>query len=165
MLKKILPALALILLLSSVQGAITNLKVPFSVRLGENLTMSGHYGTADVLCKFMILDSNGFFVERLTDEYTFDNGSFYAERVMVEPPYYRGDDFNVIITCGTDSISQLFTVEQPVSLAHPIQMWWEYSFQEPNKDAIMFLASFVGLIVLSAFVIVIAIKKGKSYAS
>ena len=90
--KKILIGIFLILILSTTNAAITGLKIPYEVRLGEYLTIAGNYGTANTLCKFLVKDSNNFTVERLTDEYTFADGTFYAQRQINEPPYYRGDD-------------------------------------------------------------------------
>ena len=165
MIKKILMlSIFLILILSTTNGAITNLKIPYEVRLGEYLTIAGNYGTADALCKFLVKDSNNFTIERLTDEYTFADGTFYAQRQINEPPYYRGDDYNVIVTCGSDEAFQTFTLNQPTSLAHPIQRNWEYLFEESNTDALMLGGTFIALAILSVFVFVFIAKKGKEYA-
>ncbi len=162
--KKIIIGIFLILILATTNAAITNLKIPYQVRLGENLTISGDYGTANTLCKFLIKDSNDFAIERLSDEYTFADGSFYAQRQINEPPYYRGDDFNVVITCGSDQAFQFFTVNQPTSLAHPIQRNWEYIFDESNMDSIMLGGTFIAIAILSILAFVFVIKKGKKYA-
>jgi len=162
--KKILIGIFLILILSTTNGAITNLKIPYEVRLGEYLTIAGEYGTADILCKFLVKDSNNITVERLTDEYTFADGTFYAQRQINEPPYYRGDDYNVITTCGSDEAFQTFTLVQPTSLAHPIQRNWEYLFEESNMDAIMLGGTFIAIAILGVLAFVFIIKKGRDYA-
>jgi len=162
--KKILIGIFLILLMVTTTAPITNLKIPYTVRLGENLTIAGDYGTANALCKFIIKDSNDFAVERLSDEYTFADGTFYSQRTINEPPYYRGDDYNVVVTCGTDEAFQTFTLNQPTSLAHPIQKDWEYLFAENNMDAIMLGGTFIALGILSIFTFVFIAKKGKEYA-
>jgi len=163
--------IALIILLSSVCFAesITNLTSSSFVRLGEKANISGQFNHPDlnayVLCKFQVKDSNNVFVDRWTDEYTFSDGSFYAEKTLTEPPYYRGDTYVIQTTCGTTSQDLNFTVLQPVSLAHPIQRNWEYFFDESNLDAI---AIFVSLILLIAGVILIFAflkKMGGHYAS
>ena len=164
MTKKILVAIFLILLTITVNSAITDLKIPYTVRLGENLTISGDYGTANTLCKFIIKDSNGFAIERLSDEYTFSDGTFYAQRQINEPPYYRGDDYNVVVSCGSDEAFQTFTLNQPTSLAHPIQRNWEYIFEESNMDAIMLGGTFLALLFLAILTFVFIAKKGKNYA-
>lgn len=157
--------LALLLLIPIGFSPITNLQLAPSIRLGENLTIAGDYGTANTLCKFVVYDSNGFAIERLSDEYTFSDGSFYSQRQVIEPPYYRGDDFNVFVACGSDSKSASFTVEQPASLAHPIQKSWEYLFEINNQEALMFLGSFVGFLLIGVFLFAFVVKRGSSLAS
>lgn len=164
MVKKTIIGIFLILILSTTNASITDLKIPYEVRLGEYLTIAGNYGTADVLCKFLIKDSNNFTIERLTDEYTFADGTFFAQRQINEPPYYRGDDYNVVITCASDEAFQTFTLMQPTSLAHPIQRNWEYLFAENNTDAIMLGGTFVAIAILGVLAFAFIIKKGKDYA-
>ena len=162
--KKIVMGIFLILMLSTTTAVITNLEMPYEVRLGEYLTIAGNYGTADTLCKFLVKDSNNFTIERLTDEYTFADGTFYSQRQINEPPYYRGDDYNVIVTCGSDEAFQTFTLMQPTSLAHPIQRNWEYVFEESNMDAIMLGGTFIAIVVIGILSFVFIIKKGRDYA-
>lgn len=162
--KKIFLGIFLILLISTTNAAITDLKIPYEVRLGEYLTISGTYGTADTLCKFLVKDSNNFTIERLTDEYTFADGTFYAQRQINEPPYYRGDDYNVVVTCASNEAFQIFTLVQPTSLAHPLQRNWEYLFEESNMDAIMLGGTFIALVILAISIFVFIAKKGKHYA-
>jgi len=162
--KKILIGIFLILILSTTNAAITGLKIPYEVRLGEYLTIAGNYGTANTLCKFLVKDSNNFTVERLTDEYTFADGTFYAQRQINEPPYYRGDDYNVIVTCASEEAFQTFSLVQPTSLAHPIQRNWEYLFEESNMDAIMLGGTFIAVAILGILAFVFIIKKGRDYA-
>lgn len=162
--KKIVIGIFLILMLSTTNAVITDLVIPSEVRLGEYLTIAGNYGTADTLCKFLVKDSSNFTVERLTDEYTFADGTFYAQRQINEPPYYRGDDYNVIVTCGNDQAFQIFTLIQPTSLAHPIQQNWEYLFAQNNMDAIMLGGTFISFLVIGLFTFVFIVKKGKQYA-
>ncbi|GAF70227.1 unnamed protein product [marine sediment metagenome] len=164
MVKKIIIGIFLILLIATVTAPITDVKIPYNVRLGENLTIAGDYGTANTLCKFIIKDTNGVAIERLSDEYTFSDGTFYAQRQINEPPYYRGDDYNVVITCGSDEAFQMFKVNQPISLAHPIQRNWEYLFAENNTDAIMLGGTFIALAILGVLAFAFIIKKGKDYA-
>lgn len=166
--KKTVLLLVLILFAFSIQAdSIANYTVPASARLGEKISVSGNYvdGNSFILCKFVIEDSNGNALDRWTDEYTFSDASFYAEKILLEPPYYRGDDFNIITTCGTAQASTTFAVEQPVSLAHPIQKTWEYAFDEFNLDAIMIFVSFIALIVIFVLGITFFKKLGKHYAS
>lgn len=162
--KKIAIAITLLILLQSATAAITNLNIPEEIRLGENLTIRGDHGTANVLCKFLILDTNANAVERLTDEYTFADGSFFSQRQLIEPPYYRGDDFNVHVTCGTDTAFSVFTVNQPVSLAQPIQKGWEYIFDQSNQEAIQMVVGVIGflILVIAGILVIIKWSKGKN---
>ena len=126
-------------------ASITNFNVSPSVRLGENLTISGMHSTPNVLCKAVIQDSNNIAVERLSDEYTFADGSFYFERQVLEPPYYRGDDFNAVITCGSDTTSEIFVVLQPLGISHLTEKTWDFVFDQNNLDAMSIVGSFLGL--------------------
>lgn len=150
MIKKLVLLVFLLGLIIPINATISGVAIPHSVRLNETLTIAGYYDATDTLCKFVIEDSNGFAVERLTDEYTFADNSFYSEKIITEPPYYRGDDYNVVVTCGGDQVNQLFEVKQPVSLVHPIQRGWEYYMAKPNLEALMVLGSFLAL---GAFVV------------
>ncbi len=145
-------------------AAISDLKVSPYVRLGENITISGTYSTADVLCMFLILDANGVIIERLSDEYTFADGSFYSERVLIEPTYFRGDTYDVRVTCYSDTDTNSFTVLQPLSIVHPVQKGWEYWFSEGNQDAIMIFGTAIAGIILAILLAAFIIKKGRSYA-
>lgn len=132
--------------------SITNYTVSPNVRLNEKVTVFGNYNDPDVnsyvLCKFLVSDSNNVYIDRWTDEYTFSDGSFYAEKVLIEPPYYRGDTFTINTSCGEASVDGNFLVEQPTSLAHPVQKTWEYAFSESNQDAIFILITFICLVII-----------------
>jgi len=153
----------IVFMVSLCYAPITNFKVPSAIRLGENLTIRGDYGIADSLCKFLVLNAEGDAVERLSDEYTFSDGSFYSQRQVVEPPYYRGDDFNVFVTCGSDTASATFDVNQPVGLAQPLQMGWEYVFDQSNQNAIFYGLTFIGLILIIVFAGAFFFKIVRSY--
>ena len=143
------------LLSGSVFAAITDFAVSPSIRLGETLTITGVSDTPDQLCKFLIKDSNGIAVIRLNDEYTFSDNSFYSEYQILEPPlgeFFRGDDYNAVVTCGTSTVNEIFTVFQPLSVAHPLQQGWSYWFEEANLEAIML---FGAIILLFFFFIII----------
>lgn len=149
--------------------SIDGVEITSNVRLGEKIAVRGQYNDPDSnafeLCKFEIKEAlDGNYIERWSDEYTFMDGTFYAERKSVEPPYYRGDDFNVVVTCGTASTEQTFTINQPTSLAHPIQSGWEYYFEESNMFAITGFVSFM-LIILGVIIVgTFFLKRGRHYA-
>jgi len=90
------------------------------------------------------LDGDDWF----SDEYTFSDGTFYSERVLLEPPYYRGDDYNVMVTCGSDVVTRAFAVVQPVSLVQPLQRGWEYFFDPSNLEAMMIFVGLIGVVVI-----------------
>ena len=162
--KKMLIGIFLLFLIIPVFAGITNFSVSPSIRLGEKLTITGIFDTPNVLCKAIIFDANNDGIERLSDEYTFVDGSFYFERTMIEPPYYRGDDFNAVITCGSgaaDISSGIFTVFQPTSLAHPIQQNWAFIFDQNNLDALAILGAFIFLIIFFMVIGAVIIKKIK----
>ena len=146
--KKMWIAFFLLLCMSGTYAVIESVTIPSTVRMGENLAVYGVYDTNDTLCQFVIFDSDNNPVERLSDEYTFSDGSFYAERKMTEPPYYRGDDFNLVVTCGSSQRSGVFTVEQPLGISHPAQKTWEYAFDTANLEALMITVAWGAVMVL-----------------
>lgn len=96
--------------------SISNYKVPLRVPLNETLTIFGVYSAANTLCAFYIFDlnnsdSNGV-VTRLNDLYSFSDGSFYQEKIISEPLFRRGMDYNAVTKCGTTETGAVFTVIQ-----------------------------------------------------
>ena len=162
--KKLLILGFFLLVLSTVfSESITGLVVN-NPRLGENISVRGQFvsdANSYVLCKFEVKTAkDGNFVERWSDEYSFSDGSFYAERPCVEPPYFRGDDYNAVVTCGVSTAQATFNIYQPVSLAQPISKTWEYAMQGNNQQSILFFVSFIALIFIVVFGFAWFVKKG-----
>lgn len=118
--KKVLLALAFCFFFAGAfADSITGLTISGEAPLGENVSVRGQYvadSNAYELCKFEVKDSVGNYIERWSDEKTFDDGTFYAERKLVEPPYYRGNDYNVLVTCGTATSEGTFRVDHKKDL-------------------------------------------------
>lgn len=159
--KKLFALLILICIFSNAVALqyITNYKVPASARLGEKITVYGYYNddnapdsNALVLCRFDIFDLNGNLVERLTDEFVFKNGSFSTERLLQQPPYFWGDDFNIQTTCNSAVASSVFTVENFLGVAHPAQQTTEYLFNQSNLNTAAMIGSFI-IIIICIFIV------------
>lgn len=162
--------LLIIFLLAPIVSAatISNYSVSPSVRLGEKVSVFGTFddGNTFILCRFIVYSTDtNVPIDRWTDEFTFSDGTFYAEKTMLEPPYYRGDDFNLVTTCGDAQEDAVFTVGQPVSLAQPIQSNWEYFFDSSNLDAGMLFVAFIGAVVTVILLAAFILKKGGQFAS
>lgn len=112
----------LLVLAISVGATITNYEVPQSINLHDTLTITGKYSAADTLCSFILFntDTPRRAIIRLSDQYSFSDGTFYAEYVINEPLFRRFNDFNAVTTCGTDTVSQVFTVGQKEDIAFGI---------------------------------------------
>ena len=120
----VLSCIGLLLFLFASQvtaDSIENYLVPTSVPLNTNITIYGDYvnagGTIDgILCAFYIFDIENTDVNkaviRLTDQYTFTDGSVYTEFQLTEPVFRRGIDYNAVTKCGTTEIGQTFQVTQ-----------------------------------------------------
>jgi hypothetical protein len=104
----------LLICLGSAFASITNYTVASEVPLNQDLTIYGLHDTAEVLCAFFIFDiaDENKVVIRLTDQYTFTDGSFYSEYTITEPEFRRGFDYNAVTKCGSDTVSQSFYVGQ-----------------------------------------------------
>lgn len=116
MVKKALLALFLLACFSLVTaGAISVLTVDQEVALERPLTISGTY-SADtnnyVLCAFKIFDDENILVVRLSDEYTFVDGTFSTEYKLTEPLFNRGSRYRVNVTCNTAGKDAYFNVGQ-----------------------------------------------------
>lgn len=103
-------------------ATIVDYKIPVNVPLNDNLTVYGKYSEPDVLCSFFIfgVNDNNFAVVRLNDQYSFSDGSFYAEYKILEPLFVRGYDYNVVTKCGITEESKTFYVDQKNDIAFGI---------------------------------------------
>lgn len=111
--KIILFALFVFLAQFAFADLISNYYVTPSVPLDRVMTVTGTYNNdvnSGVLCKFVVFEKDGNVLERLTDEYTFSDSSFYSELQIREPPFKRGQDYNMTATCGTASQSARFSI-------------------------------------------------------
>lgn len=168
--KKLLFLLILSLICLNVFGAsITNYVIKTEVPLNQPLTIHGVYNSdvnAFVLCQFNLVDSNsGVFVDRLTDQYTFSDGSFYAEYTVHEPLFKRSFDYNAITTCGTISANTKFSVVQLESIAQPATQNFLFIFQRGNLDSIFIVGSLLILVIIVISFAYYAWKSGKKFGS
>lgn len=132
----------------SATQTISDLNTNSPVPLSNIMTITGTYADTDsnasVFCKFVIRDEAGLVVERLSDERTFPNGDFYAERTINEPLYKRGQDYNVSVDCQNARSTVLFTVDQRESIGHTAEYETRYAFDRGNLDSILFF----GIVIL-----------------
>ncbi len=153
--KKILISFMLILMLTTLtNAAITNLKVTENPKLGEKITIAGTSGFTDSLCQFLIIDGNGFVVERLSDEFSFADGTFYAERTLTEPPFFRDVNYTAKVICNTEDANSTFIVGQMRDLQHGTQQNFLFIFDKGNTDVYFIFGSIAGIIIL--FIIALA---------
>lgn len=118
--KKIILFAFLILFLGFVSAnSLEQVKIKSDVPLNEHLTISGYYyadENSGILCSFKIYDtqtSDKHLIKRLSDEYTFSDGSFSArEYKITEPLFQRGFDYNIFVCCNTACYDQNFSVSQ-----------------------------------------------------
>ncbi len=158
--KKLLLIFVVLLFATSIFSTktISDVNVNTPVPLGEFLTVRGNYINTDnnrsVFCKFL-MKNEGIVVERLTDERTFANGDFYAQRKLQEPIYKRDNNYTIKITCETTSQDANFIVAQRTSIEHIAQQEALFLFQRGNMDAIMQIGIavlfFVGFIIFLVF--------------
>lgn len=131
---------------------ISDLNTNTPVPLATTLAITGNYNDSDsnssVYCKFLILDSANRVIERLSDEKTFANGDFYAQRVLNEPLYKRGTDYNVSVDCVNANSSKAFTIGQRETIGHIAEEETKFVFERGNLDSMIFFGFIIfGLIV------------------
>ena len=151
---KLLLIFFLIVLSSSVFATqtITDLNTNSPVPLNKTLTITGNFvddASADsIFCKFVVRDEDNKVVERLSDERTYANGDFYAQRVIDEPLYKRGQDYNVSVDCDTTNSTVLFTVGQRESIGHTAEQETLFAFDRGNLDSILFFGSLIFVLII-----------------
>lgn len=99
-------------------ASITDLNVNSPVPLDQKIRVTGTYtSTGDVngvWCKFLVLDGNTP-IDRFSDELTFTDGTFYAERTASEPPFFRDSAYTLRVTCGTASADNYLFIKNKLS--------------------------------------------------
>jgi len=165
--KNLLLILFLIILSSCVFSTqtITDINTNSPISLNNILTITGTYCDTDlntsIYCKFLIRDSDGLVVERLSDEKTFANGDFYAERTLNEPLYKRGQDYNVTVGCSNATSSTVFTVGQRETIGHTAEYETRFAFERGNLDSILFFGSLFLVIIIIFSVFIFWVKRAK----
>lgn len=151
--KKIILIAFLVLFLAFVSAnSLEQVKIKSNVPLNENLTVSGYYSAdsnSGVLCSFKIYDvqtADKYLIKRLSDEYTFSNGSFSTEFKITEPLFQRGFDYNLTVCCNTACYDKNFYVAQKEDI------FLGYSTQSLFLD-VLFFRSNETLIYLIFFII------------
>jgi len=152
--KKIM-LLALLLFSSSVFATISNYTVPANVPLNRDITIYGEYTTGNVLCAFFLFDTadQNQAIIRLSDEYTYSDGTFYAAYQITEPLFKRGKDYNAITKCETHTASQLFYVEQKEDLIFgitPDAMMLEMRWWVNPENSLTVVLILLGMLVIGA---------------
>lgn len=155
--KKTIFILGLIFCFALVSGTetISDLTLNSPIPLDTKLVATGIYNNTDsdnsVFCKFVTYShDNNKIVERFTDELTFADGSFYSERLMTEPRYFRDEniltlDYKLTVTCGSASADANFSIEQRQS--------WENQF----FGELFFLKDNSGFLVIGGIIFLIVV--------
>lgn len=130
---------------------------PFSVRvevpLGEPLTITGDYNNTNgdsnnILCSFFLRENDDNTVlDRLSDERTFSNGSFYSEAFPTEPLFIRGQTYNVMARCGDTNASASWILKNPKPIQDQVIQTSEWL-----KNAFLALLAFITVIVVIFFI-------------
>lgn len=160
--KKTIIFISLIFLLSTVWATqtITNLTVNTPIPIDSDLVVTGDYNNTDssnnIYCKFVVIDPSlgNVVIDRFTDELTFDDGSFYSQKKLTEPKYFRESNYTLRVTCGGISEDANFFVGQRQNITN--QFLGEIFFLRDNGDilSIMFFLGLIGVVIIGgAFVL------------
>lgn len=154
--KKILLTLFLLFFFTNAYATIVNYEVSNPIPLGKNLIISGQLDTnaSGVICSFLIQDTNGNVVKRLTDEYTAQNGFFASDYWAVsEPRVWRETDYTAYTDCDGQTASQTFRVVQREGYKN--QIIGESFFIKDNPESLLFYGGIgLGLAVIIALLVV-----------
>lgn len=149
--KKIFVFLFLSLFVTFVHAeSISDLNTNSPVPLDTDLVIRGLYNnpgpTADVNCEFIALDpSRGNApIDKIGSDVTFSDGSFYVQKKIMEPQYFRGFTYIVEVTCGGVSADTNFTVDQRLGVDK--QFFGELIFVKDNPY--LWIEVLIGLLVI-----------------
>jgi len=173
--KKLFIILVLILIsnISFSEQTITNFTTNSPVPLDTKLVATGVYFNSDsnssVYCKFLTYDLNtGKVIERFSDELNFSDGSFYTDRLMTEPKYYRDEnvvtpDYKITVICGGASADANFSISQRESWDN--QFFGELFYLKDNGPMLLFggMITIIAIILLGALAFwIVKATQGKS---
>lgn len=110
--------------------------------------------TPNILCSFYIFDlhDENQLITRLSDEYTFADGSFSSSTFKInEPELKRGQDYNLFVCCSMACANGVFKVLQKEDIALGVTseaMIWDLVFWTAPENSftaifIFFMALFV----------------------
>ena len=157
--------LLLICFVSSASATITNLITTPSVYLGETLTIRGTSDTNQILCQFIVIDDNGIAIERLSDEFSFADGSFYAERTISEPKYLRDQNYTINVRCGSSGdMNSAFLVLNRRPLDHVVSQEWLFVFSRENMDVFFIMGTFFLAALLAGLIGYAIFKSGWKFS-
>lgn len=159
MVKKVFLALIFlaVLLQPVVAEEITGYNVPAVVPLNQTLTIFGLYSEGgEQLCAFFIFDADGDqnqAIIRLSDEYTFEDGSFYAEYNLTEPKFRRGEDYNAVTKCGAAVSFTTFYVGQKEDIIWGIStagIRTDFAFWLDRENSFTVVLALLAILVIAA---------------
>ncbi|MDO8648142.1 MAG: hypothetical protein Q7R70_07095 [Candidatus Diapherotrites archaeon] len=137
-------------------NTISNFNVPLHIPLNKNLSIYGKYsdvnGNGNVICSFWIFDlkDQNQLIKRLSDEYTFSDGSFSSTYPVTEPLFRRGIDYNVVVYCNTATANARIVVDQKEDIAFgvsPNSLITDFAYWSNAENS--FTTVFLGLLFLS----------------
>lgn len=169
MMKKIIFILGILFLTSMVSATqtITDLNTNSPVFLDQKLTVSGTFTDTDtnatVFCKFLVENSSGQIIDRWADELTYDNGDFYAEKIITEPIYRRGETFEMKVICIAGSANTTFSVVQREAIDKIARQEFLFFFDRGNLDTFFIMGSIILTIIAIILVVVIFVKKARNF--
>ena len=158
--KKIFLFLVLISILNmvcatqSISDFNTNSPIPLDTKLVATGTYLDSDSNSSVYCKFITYDlSSGKVIERFTDELTFSEGSFYTDKLITEPKYFRDEnvlspDYKLTVTCGGASADTNFSISQRASFNN--QFFGEIFFLKDNAEFLIIAGLVVLILVVGA---------------
>ena len=169
MMKKTMFILGFLFLASMVSATqeITDLNTNSPVFLDQKLTVSGTFNDTDtnatVFCKFLVENSSGQVIDRWADELTYDNGDFYAEKIITEPIYRRGETFEMNVICIASSANVNFSVVQREAIDKIARQEFLFFFERGNLDTLLIMGSIILAIIAILSVIFIFIKRARNF--
>jgi len=119
-----------------------------SVYMNEFLKIDANYENSDVdnnaLCNVFLLDSTGYTIDRLTDEYLIDNNHLYSVDYLVnEPPLYRDTNYTIKTICQGVERTTTFMVLNKRSPDN--FLFGEFFYFLDNREALLYVL--IGVVV------------------
>lgn len=130
----------------TITGLSTNTPVPLEAELVITGTYTDTDSNVSIFCKFEAIDLNtNIIIDRFSDELTFADGTFYSQKILREPRFFRDSEYQIKVSCENATATTNFFISQRRSIENAF--FGEIFFLRDN-GSFLAVVFFFGIIVV-----------------